>query len=720
MESRTALYVGATFASAVLVFLVQPMVGKRILPWFGGVPAVWTLCLAFYQATLFLGYAYAHLSIRFLAPRAQLALHAALLAAAIGSLPVLPTAPPVAAETASPIGGVLRLLIRDVALPFFALAATGPLVQAFFVRAHPSRPPWPLYAVSNLGSLLALVAYPLLIEPRISLSRTGTLWGAGFAATALAVVACGWSSRRGARGESASLEIAPGFDADSTDSRDAESGVALAALWSLLAGTAVILLMGTTNELCLDVASVPFLWILPLGLYLVTLIVCFASERVYSRTLFTGAAVASAIAMRSLDASATLGLAVLAHGALLFASCMVLHGELYRARPAASGLTRFYLCISGGGAAAGLLVGMAAPLLFDDYYELPVGLVLGGLLLLWVCARDPRSRLYAGRSRARLFKVAPVWIALLALAVWTDMAWQPGEVHKQRSFFGVLTVTDNPTIPGNKRSLENGTTVHGTQFQEPSARRVPTAYYGRATGIGLLVGSRPPGAEANVGIIGLGVGTLAAYGRPGDRLRFYEIDPDVVEIADRGGWFSFLTDSPAAIEIALGDARLALARERASGTTQAFDLLVLDAFSSDAVPIHLLTKEAFVLYLESLAPGGLLAVHVTNRHFRLAKVVARAATEIGASSLLIRSRAIPAMQSAPADWMVIGRDAEQLNRVKARLVARSRSLGIPAGSMSIGHVTDLERARFPVWTDEYSDLLHALGREPELEPQSPR
>lgn len=704
--SGTALYAGAIFVSAFLLFLVQPMVGKRILPWFGGAPAVWSLCLAFYQSALFLGYAYAHLSIRFLAPRWQQIVHAAVLAAAFASLPVLPAAPDTAPDDAHPTVAVLRLLTLDVALPFLALAATGPLVQAFFARAHPARSPYPLYAVSNLGSLLALFAYPLVLEPRLPLSQTGTLWGVGFVATGLAVLACARPSGRGSTEVEAAHEPKPA-------TAGIENGFLQAALWSMLAGTAVVLLMGVTNKLCLDVASVPFLWIVPLGLYLVTFILCFSSERAYSRTFFMGVALATLVATHLLAPGAPVLLEAFAYGALLFACCMVLHGELYRSRPEAGDLTRFYLCISAGGAVAGLLVGIAAPILFDDYHELPLGLLIGGLLLVLVCARDPRSFLFAGRSRRRLVVAAPLCLALIGYITWSDTRPAPGQVHKQRSFFGVLTVSDNPDIPGHKRSLRNGTTVHGTQFQDPSVRRFPTSYYGPATGIGLVMASRPPQGESNIGIIGLGVGTLAAYGRPGDLLRFYEIDPVVLEIAGAGGWFSFLSDSLARIEVVLGDARLALAREHALGGPQGFDLLVLDAFSSDAIPIHLLTREAFELYLASLAPDGYLAVHVSNRNFRLVNVLFRISAELGAHGLHLRTQTVPAMQSVRADWVLIARDRDRKERLAARLDSWSRKLDVPTGSVSIRPARNADVSGIPVWTDEYSDLLRALGREPE-------
>lgn len=701
-SSRIAFYAIAIFASAFLIFLVQPMVGKRILPWFGGVPAVWTLCLAFYQSALFLGYAYAHAMIRFVKPRLQVAIHAAAIAAAIASLPVLPDAPPESVHGGDPTLSVLRLLASSVALPFLVLASTGPLVQAWFARVHPTRSPYPLYAVSNLGSLLALFIYPFVLEPHLSLTATGTLWTWAFAASGLAVLAC---ALPGLRIPSEAL-AADAFDESS--GTPSGRGFADALVWLGLSGTAVILLMGVTNKLCLDVASIPFLWIAPLATYLITFIVCFSSERAYRRGPFVAAALASLAITAAIGPREMIAYQVLAYCGLLFSACMCLHGELYRSRPATHSLTRFYLFVSGGGALGGLLVGVVAPVVFNDYYELQVGLVFSGLMMLAVCARDPRSFLRWNGQRGRWRIVAPLALAVTGLILWQTMRPDPFVIHKERSFFGVLTVHQVSDATGVNRTLTNGTTVHGLQLQGKAVQRIPTSYFGRATGIGLALTSRPGEGSSKIAVIGLGVGTLAAYGREGDSMRFFEIDPVVVRLAGPGGYFSFIEDSKAEVDVVVGDARRSIEDQQARGERQDFDILILDAFSSDAIPIHLMTQEAFAGYFKALAPNGMLAVHVSNRHFHLMNLVSRMAAEFGAHSLQIKTRPAPQLQSGLTDWVIITRNSDDLTRMQIQIEKRHRSLGLAPGAILMRRGSDANLDAFPLWTDDYSDLLSVV------------
>ncbi|MFO0688243.1 MAG: fused MFS/spermidine synthase [Myxococcota bacterium] len=718
------LHAAAIFASAFLIFLVQPMVGKRILPWFGGVPAVWTLCLAFYQTALFLGYAYAHCSIRFLKPRAQLAVHGLAVAAAFASLPVLPETPPDGQLLdANPTMAVLQLLAGNVALPFLVLASTSPLVQAWFARAHPSLSPYPLYAVSNLGSFLALFVFPFVLEPHLALSETGRLWTWGFVATGLAVLACAVSASatRAADGAVAGAAAgAPGGGATDAGAGSAAGGeVAGAAngagghfrslLWLGLSGSAVVLLTGVTNKLCLDVASIPFLWIVPLAIYLLTFVLCFSSERIYRRGLFVILALAAFALTRTIDPREFIGHQILAYCALLASVCMCLHGELYRVRPAASGLTGFYLIVSLGGALGGLIVGIVAPLVFDDYYELPLGLLLAAVTMLAVCARDPGSSLRWDGLRGRWRFVAPAALAAVVAFVASELRTDPHILHKERSFFGVLTIHELDDESSIRRSLTNGTTVHGLQFLGRTARRLPTSYYGRATGLGLALTSRPArSGGSKFGVIGLGVGTLAAYGRAGDTMRFYEIDPVVIELAGKGGYFSFLEDSKADVEVVLGDARRSMEDEQRRTGPQAYDVLVLDAFSSDAIPVHLMTREAFEIYFRALAPDGLMAVHVSNRHFQLMNLVSRAVDALGAHSLQVKTRPAPTLQSGLTDWVLVTRDPDQLTRLQIRMESRHRALELPLQSLLVRRGKEANLEAFPLWTDDYSDLLSVM------------
>jgi hypothetical protein len=700
-----SLFAVAAFASAFLIFLVQPLVGKRILPWFGGAPAVWMLCLAFYQTALFAGYAYAHLLIRYAPPRLQLPVHAIAIAGALLALPVLPPEDSKPVGAVEPSAAILALLAGHVALPFLALAATGPLVQAWFARRYPSRSPYPLYAVSNLGSFLALLAYPFALEPRLAVSTTGRLWSLGFLATAVAVIACGGVARRGAPGRRSAAAVGPAPD---------RPGAARLALWLLLPACGVVLMMGVTNALCLDVAGVPFLWILPLGVYLATFVLCFGSERSHRRLPYLVlAAVALALVwfsgLEDLGALAlvkSIQLQIVIYVLLLFGACMLLHGELHRLRPSASSLTSFYLCLSAGGALGGIFVGTVAPRIFDDYHELALGIALSCLLLLAARTQDSRGWLRAGAPRRRWALALALAAILSALAATRQLRWEEDVVHKERGFFGVLSVLEIEKGGGLQRQLSNGTTLHGIQISQ--APRRPTSYFGVQTGIGLAFDLREPGTPVSIGVVGLGTGTLAAYGRPGDRMRFYEIDPGVIRLAGDGGYFSYLRDSPAEVEVVEGDARISLESERARGELPRFDFLVIDAFSSDAIPIHLMTREALALYLDALAVDGLLAFHVSNRHFDLAPVLARLAADAGLEILSIYTTWIPRHWSAEALWVFLARDEERLRSLGRHALARRQKLGVSREAMQLGRPTPGALEQTPLWTDDYSDLLGAL------------
>jgi spermidine synthase len=701
-----AVFVATTFASAFLIFLVQPLVAKRILPWFGGVPAVWSLCLAFYQTTLFAGYAYAYLLIGRASPRAQLILHAAAVGAAVFALPVLP------GDAWRPEGGgdpsaqILAMLFANVALPFFVLAATGPLVAVWFSRRYPARSPYPLYAVSNLGSLIALLAYPFGLEPRLPLSTTGRLWSGAFVATGAAVVACAALASR-------SAVAAP----DPAAEPDRAAPPARIALWVLLSACAVVLLMGITNHLCLDVASVPFLWIVPLALYLASLIVCFGAPRAYRRipyVVFTAAAFCAEPLLRQFG----LGAPVLAalggvvqfqiaqYGLLVFAACMVLHGELYRLRPPAHSLTTFYLCTSGGGALGGLLVGLVAPRVFDGFYELPIGFALACLLFLAACHDDVRGWLRRGAPTWRWALIVPATAVALGYAGMETFQHAPYVMHQERSFFGVLRVENQQSPEYKARALLHGSTQHGVQVIGNETK--PTSYYGIHTGIGIALEAEPA-TPVRIGVIGLGAGTLATYGRAGDHVTFFEIDPAVIRLSRDLGYFSFLERSAAEVEVVLGDGRISLARERERSAPR-FDYLIIDAYSSDAVPLHLLTREALALYMDSLQPDGLLAIHTSSRNFDLLPVLTRIAEDAHLYAVSLESVAAPKFFSGASSWVMLARDAARVDALASSAEQRRRALGLEGASRpAVRRATREQIAEAPLWTDDYSDLYHALA-----------
>jgi len=716
--NRRLLFVVAILASSFLIFLVQPMVGKRILPWFGGTPSVWTLCLAFYQTTLFVGYAYAHLLIRYAGPLAQLGIHALVVGAAFIALPVLPADSWQPTGLENPSGDILAMLTSNVALPFIALASTGPLVQAWFARSYPDRSPYPLYAVSNIGSFAALLAYPFFLEPRLPLSTTGNLWSYAFVATATAVLGCAFVARL-------SEPLKQAVDSPNSNSEPTKPGATHVALWILFAGCAVVLLMGVTNSVCLDIASVPFLWILPLATYLLTFILCFASERNYrptpyiiltlvAFTLTLGLRFTLALPFFDTAVGDTLStrlysvyVQIPAYCALLFGACMIMHGELYRLRPAPRSLTTFYLCISGGGALGGLFVGLLAPIVFVGYDEDRVGLGLAMGLFLVATALRSRAKDRANLSHWRWKVAAPLGFILGLLALLPPTGDSEIVIYRERSFFGMLHVAEYSGNQEFQRQLFSGSTLHGVQFF--GANKTPTAssYYGKATAIAAAF-QRPKGVPSNIGLIGLGVGTLASYGRSGDLIRYYEIDPAVVEVSRDSGMFTFLHASPADIEIVLGDGRLAIARELAETGFQKFDLLVLDAFSSDAIPVHLLTTEAFQIYADALTENGILAAHVSNRHFELAPLVAREGLEVGFESLVIQTKAVPRYQSQIAEWILLSRNPQRIKQLTNLMGKRTKALGLRPDHVRMRRWSPATLKDVPVWSDDYSDLLGVL------------
>ena len=712
MPPSLVLFVATTFASAFLIFLVQPIVAKSILPWFGGVPAVWSLCLAFYQTTLFAGYAYAHALIARANPRTHLLLHGAVIAAAVLTVPVLPGdawKPEVADD---PTGLIFAMLLANVALPYFALAATGPLVAVWFSRRFPGRSPYPLYAVSNLGSLIALLAYPFAIEPRLPLSTTGNAWSYAFGVTGIAVIACAALAWRG---------DGAGDAAVSSDADGSEATPARVVLWVLLSACAVVLLMGITNHLCLDLASIPFLWILPLAIYLATLILCFASPRAYRPVPFLLLALFAYFAPelgQRFDVAGrafvfvfdrALTFQIVRDATLLFGACMVLHGELYRLRPPTRSLTAYYLCTSGGGALGGLAVGLVAPRVFSGFYELPIGLSFACALALWTWRIDARG--WLGRS-------TPAWrfaaiAALVALVIGyrgSQLFARPAVVlHRERSFFGVLQV--ERVVPEEYRptyqSLVHGSTVHGLQIS--NAPEQPTSYFGMHTGIEIVFGLRDPGTPVEIGVIGLGIGTLAAYGRPGDHFRFFEIDPAVIRLARDSGYFTFVAQSRARVDLIEGDGRIAVARER-ERDAPLFDYLIVDAYSSDAVPVHLLTREALALYVSSLAPNGILGIHISSRFFELTPMLFRLAEDAGLSAVQLQNEAAPRFFSYASRWVFMAKGDERLKELALAAEERQRSRNLlgnrppPVIWPTPGIVEDA-----PLWTDDYSNLFMVLN-----------
>ncbi|MSU50760.1 MAG: ferrichrome ABC transporter permease [Opitutus sp.] len=753
------------FIGAFLLFQVQPLVGKYILPWFGGGPGVWTTCMLFFQMLLLGGYAYAHLISRRLKPRTQAIVHLVLLAAALATLPITPNDSWKTHPGGDPTWHILALLAVSLGLPYLVLAATGPLMQEWFRRTSPAASPYRLYALSNVGSLLALVSYPFYFETNFSRKAQAQFWSWGLVLYAVGCGFCAWRVWR---------QPAPATMRENPADADAARPARIQRLlWLCLPACASILLLAVTNKMCQDVAVIPFLWVLPLALYLVSFIICFDSPRWYSRFYYTLAlAVAMVAVCQALFQGADMPIVrqVVIYSATMFVGCMICHGELYHLKPHPKHLTSFYLMIAAGGAVGGLFVALAAPYLFSNYYELHLSLGLIVLLLLvisfcgqaalsplrwrilftvlapaatygadrgmvagvaWLRQRDaaalkplladwgPVERLHwlvwvvagvalaIGILRHRRNGRAANWHALTcglltaglcalvaALGVQIREALQ-GSLLSGRNFYGVLSVfeymKDEPD--SHYYLLQHGRITHGLQFASPGRAQMITSYFGPASGLGLALRQFPRQQNQRIGLLGLGVGTVTAYGKPGDYYRVYEINPQVKQIAAKP--FSYIAGSQAKVEIVMGDGRLSMENE----PPQNLDFLIMDAFSSDAVPVHLLTKEAFEIYQRHLKPDGVILVNISNRYLDLRPVVENAARAFGFPVHTIESENGGGDEDEggwwlySSTWMILSKNKAFMERPALRSAASA-----PA----------TERVEIPLWTDDYTSMFKIL------------
>ena len=672
-----ALYAATIFVSAFLLFLVQPIMAKQILPWFGGSANVWTTCLVFFQVTLLLGYAYADVVVRRTSPRTQVRVHVLLLAISCIVLPIVPGAQWKPLGTESPSLLILALLTATIGLPYFLLSTTSPLVQAWFSRSFPGRNPYRLFALSNLASMLALLGYPIGLEPWVTTRFQSYGWSLAYVVFALLCAACGWFSLR-----AASLQAEPVRQQNASRPDRVPPTGARQLLWATLAATASFLLLAITNHLCQNISSIPLLWVVPLSIYLLTFILCFDGRGWYRPELFASMLAAAlgvmawTLADRNLTHKLELQIGVFCVG--LFLACMFCHGELARLKPAPRYLTRFYLMVSAGGALGSALVGLVAPLVLPAYFELAFGLAACAALLAFQVRRRH-----------------PVFVALAIVAVLFTVgagAWQvhdffDGTLLATRNFYGVLRVQLYGDADTNRhRSLMHGTILHGSQYLEPDLARRPTTYYTQTSGVGRALESMHPTIRPlKVGVIGLGAGTLATYGSKGDIYRFYDINPAVIVIANRD--FTYLRDSEATIQTPLGDARLNLERELPQG----FDLLAIDAFSSDSIPVHLLTNEALAVYVKHMKPGGIIAFHLTNRFLDLIPVVKPLADAQHLFSVLVADEGDEGVASR-SDWVLLS--------------DREASLQVPQIAEAASVVPARENLR--LWTDDFNNIVQII------------
>jgi SAM-dependent methyltransferase len=667
LNARRVLAAIAIFASAFLLFMVEPLFAKRILPWFGGSAAVWSTCLVFYQTALLFGYLYARVLSGYGSAFTQAVVHIVLLLLALLLLPIGPSDRWQPVVGAQPTWAILLMLTATLGLPFVVLSATSPLLQYWLARTGEPAP-YRLFALSNFASLAALLGYPILVEPSLDIAAQRVWWSAGFVGF---VVVCGvfaWQGRRDS--------VLP-----AVEDKAEPLPIFRRFYWFSLSAVGSMLLLSVTNHITQNVAAVPLLWVLPLAIYLLSFVFGFGAGGFYQRAVWLrllaialgllGYSVYNIEKMDALEKS----LPIFLGG--LFVCLMFCQGELYASRPEPSGLTDFYLIMAAGGAAGAIFVGILAPTFFEGVYELPFTLCATAVLALvstWGSGW-PLRVLWVG-----------VAACMAAVFVTNVNSYHQNALLLVRNFYGSLRVVQSPHAgPEQTRTLFHGTIEHGAQFLWADKQRRPLTYYGRDSGIGILLRECLPSAPRRVGVIGLGTGTLAAFGQPGDNFVFYELNPQVITIANSLFWF--IRQSAAHVQVVEGDARLSLEREH-----EPFDVLVLDAFSGDAIPVHLLTREAVALYLRLLKPNGVIAFHVSNHYLALAPVVRQLANEAGYQAVQVENQKDEDNSVNAADWVLVTNNPAVLDNAAIRL-----------------HSSPIEkRDGMRPWTDSFNNLIEIV------------
>jgi len=678
MSLSRMLFGGTVFLASFLLFLVEPIAAKQLLPVFGGSAAVWITCLVFFQTALLVAYLYAHwLAQRshWVAQRWRFIAHLALLLLAVGCA-IAWSIHSIALAAAHPIFSIFWALSISIGVPFLMLGATSPLLQVWLARLETRDIPYRLFALSNLASLLALALYPTLVEPLFTLKTQRLAWSCGFALFAVVSGILTWRMR------SAVAQPAVQFETQN-ESEIPAAPVSHKLLWVLLPMGAAMQLAAVTSYLTANVAAIPLLWILPLAVYLLTLILAFQFPGRFPRAIVTRFLVVMlaglAYMLAQVDVSLPMRIGLSFFLIEVFISCLFCHTEAVALRPQrASESTLFYLLFAAGGALGSFLIGIVSPLIFSFNYDLVLTFLVTAVLALAVT--------WNGSWGQRL-----LWstssVLLLVLVFMLHTAYRRDTPLAVRNFYGSLRVRQTLSYPGaTVRTLTNGTIQHGTQIFSPELRRVPTTYYAEDSGVGLALRLCCAGRPRNIGVVGLGVGTIAAYGKPGDRIRFYELNPAVTPIAEH--FFTYLRDSAAQVSVVEGDARASLARE----APQNFDVLVIDAFSGDAIPLHLLTTQAVALYRRQLAPGGILAFHVSNQHVDLEPEITVLAKAAWMKAMLVTSYPNEQRGEFSATWMLLTDDAAFF-----RSTGLANKVREPA-----------ENPNVHLWTDDYSSLLPVL------------
>ena len=683
------LYAITIFLSAFLLFQVQPLIAKIILPWFGGSAAVWAAALLFFQLSLLAGYAYAHALIKLTKARTQLLIHGTLLLASCALLPILPNVSWKPTAVGDPTLRILELLAATIGLPYFLLSSTSPLLQAWYVRRTGSSVPYRLFSLSNFGSFLALLSFPFIVEPNLASRQQAFIWSGVYVAFAALCLITAWVSR-----EETAVQPAPVVNPIPATPAARPTALQLL-LWVSLAACASTLLVSITNHMSQNIAPIPLLWVVPLAIYLLTFILAFESDKIYQRWIFLPWVAPAlgwmAYALYAGEGNFHIKYSIPIFCVGLFIACMLCHGELAMRKPAPQYLTLFYLMVSVGGAVGGIFVAIIAPRVFNSYLELPIGLVACGVLAVIVLFNVELRPMFLWALRIAM----AIGVGLLAgYLLRQERTDRQGYHLFARNFYGELRIRDDDV--GQEYALRNllhGTINHGSQRLNEEHRYDVNSYYAPSSGIGRTMQAKQGLGPVRYGVVGMGAGVMTGYCRAGDYVRVYEINPLVRSLSERGE-FTFFSHCAGDKEVLMGDARLTMEKQVINDPPN-YDVLVIDAFSSDAIPVHLLTKEVMQLYFKLLKPDGVLAVHISNRYLDLAPVCERGAEFVGKKATVVADDASDNTFANSTTWVLI---TAPDNNVFQNPSFEGANM-YPATAA----------ATFRGWTDDYSSILPILS-----------
>ena len=699
------------FISAFLLFQVQPLIARYILPWFGGSPAVWSTCMLFFQVGLLVGYSYAHVISKYLSTKKQVIVHFALLGLSLLLMPITPSEIFKPDDASSPVFDIILLLLSTVGFPYMLVSSTGPLLQQWFGKKFPNKSPWRLYALSNLGSLLGLLTYPFIVEPNMGLEAQTISWSIGYG---VFILVCGWAGYLIYQSIEDIEKVK--VSEDTPEEGELKMSKLDPLLWVALSACGSVLLLAATNFICQDVAVIPFLWILPLSLYLITFIIAFDSPRWYVRWIWIPALLLILPRLFSLleghytKNSGELFDQIFTFAGGMFIAVMICHGEMVRLKPPRKNLTFFYLVVSLGGALGGVFVTLIAPEIFIDFWEWPLSFVFVLLLAGLSFLRRPGFNLPQFIESKLPENKLPQWAlpTIVGVIMGTGAVYfgsqipgfqanfKEGVLGNNRNFYGVSRVIESGQgTKLHRRKIYNGQINHGLQLLDPKFKNQPSSYYARHSGVGIAIRKYPLRLQdkgIKMGVVGLGAGSIGIYHKPEDEFIFYELDPDVEKLARTH--FTYLSDAGEGAKVVLGDARISMEREFKEKGSHNYDIIAVDAFSGDAIPIHLLTTEAFELYYKHLKPEGILAIHISNLYFDLKPLTYSMAKKFNKTPFVIKKRKDADRAIKGSTWVLITTNQEFIKNPRVTKYLSDWP-------------SDIEENKV-IWTDNYSNIVGLL------------